>query len=196
MATTDNLGLYLPQREDYISVSRDISQSMQKIDDAFSANVGGIAIIANGDIHAAITNGQYVYVENNTHSLSDGMYVATANIAENGTIDSSVVSNSSLSSGGGALNVLNDHIVSITPLTKEVTVNKTVPSFDNQFLAIPDLTSTNKILGMQYVASNGQNNIVFPAPFWNSSENKWQVAVTNSTNSSKTAQGTLYVFYI
>ena len=64
------------------------------------------AIIANGDTHAAITNGDYVYVKNNTHSLADGLYRATANVAANGSVSSS---NMTAVSNGG-INALNNKI--------------------------------------------------------------------------------------
>ena len=114
MATTDNLGLYLPTREDYISVTRDITNNMQAIDDGYGVHsdtlnaIGsGIAVVADGDSHIAINSGWRVYVKNNEHNLAEGMYVANSNIAANATIDSSVVT---AEDSKGTLNALTDQI--------------------------------------------------------------------------------------
>lgn len=42
MATSENLGLYLPTRDDYISVKRDISDNMEIIDAAVGQNIADI----------------------------------------------------------------------------------------------------------------------------------------------------------
>lgn len=47
-----------------------------------------IAITANGNTHAAISTGQFVYVKNHS-TLTDGLYVATDDIVEDGTLSSS-----------------------------------------------------------------------------------------------------------
>ena len=57
----------------------------------------GVAILANNNTHAAIASGQYVYVRGHG-SLSEGLYMATAAIAANGTLSTS---NLTAVSGGG-----------------------------------------------------------------------------------------------
>ena len=47
-----------------------------------------IAIVANNNTHAAISNGQFVYVKNHG-TLAEGLYKATANIAANAALSSS-----------------------------------------------------------------------------------------------------------
>ena len=47
-----------------------------------------MAIVANGNTHAAIASGQFVYVRNHS-SLADGLYKATTAIATNGTLSTS-----------------------------------------------------------------------------------------------------------
>lgn len=47
-----------------------------------------IAIVANNNTHAAVSNGQFVYVKNHG-TLSEGLYKATANIAANAALSSS-----------------------------------------------------------------------------------------------------------
>lgn len=65
----------------------------------------GIAIVATGNTHAAITSGQYVYIQDHG-TLAEGLYRATANIAANGTLSGSNVTAVS----GGGLNALNSNI--------------------------------------------------------------------------------------
>lgn len=55
-----------------------------------SSLAAGMAIIATGNTHAAITKGQYVYIQDHA-TLAEGMYEATANIAANGTLSTSNV---------------------------------------------------------------------------------------------------------
>ena len=105
MATnTTNLELKKPAYSDTADIS-DINGNMDIIDTAVNAVENGMAIIANGNTHAAITSGQYVYIRKHG-SLSEGLYKATQTIATNGTLSSSNVTAVS----GGALNTLNEQI--------------------------------------------------------------------------------------
>jgi len=112
MANTTNLSLgKLAGTENLKNYPTVQSDNMDKIDQAVGAgfgstrNVGGvtdaladaIAILANGNTHAAITSGQYVYVKNHA-SLTEGLYVATTNIAANATLSGS---NLTADSSGG-----------------------------------------------------------------------------------------------
>ena len=117
MATyTTNLNLKKPAQSDKIRIA-DINNNMDDIDAAFGA-VGSvslaaqlnaiqdsIAIVANGNAHAAINEGQFVYVKGH-ETLSTGLYVATSNISENGTLSSG---NLAADTAGG-LNALSDKI--------------------------------------------------------------------------------------
>ena len=119
MANTTNLNLVkLSGSEKMKTYPANQAGNMDTIDSAFGAGFGlsgkpnvnasinnladGLAIVANGNTHAAITSGQYVYVRNHG-SLSEGLYVATANIAANATLSGS---NLTADSSGG-LNALN-----------------------------------------------------------------------------------------
>ena len=60
-----------------------------------------LAIVANGNTHAAIASGQYVYVR--AHStLADGLYFAKSAIAVNGALSASNLT----AIGNGGLNAL------------------------------------------------------------------------------------------
>lgn len=114
MATyTTNLNLKKPAQSDKIRIA-DINNNMDDLDAAFgavgteslAAQLGaiqdGIAIVANGNVHDAITAGQFVYVKNHD-TLDTGLYIASSNISANGTLSSS---NLTADTGGG-LNTLN-----------------------------------------------------------------------------------------
>lgn len=81
----------------------------------------GLAIVAEGDTHIAITSGQFVYVRNHS-TLAQGLYKATSNIAADGALSSS---NLTADSTGG-LNALNEQMAKsrITPQAgANVTIN-------------------------------------------------------------------------
>lgn len=92
-------------------ITNDIDKTIDGVNTNYTAinNVqDGLAIVANGNTHAAITSGQFVYVKNHS-TLNDGLYVASANIAANATLSSSNLT----ADAKGGLNALADHIGSI-----------------------------------------------------------------------------------
>ena len=123
MANTTNLNLVkLSGSEKLKTYPTSQAGNMDIIDTALGAGFGanskpsvntsinnladGLAIIANGNTHAAITSGQFVYVRNHG-SLSEGLYTATANISANGTLSGSNLTadtNGGLNSVYSALN--------------------------------------------------------------------------------------------
>ncbi len=66
----------------------------------------GLAIMANGDTHAAVTEGQFVFVKSHP-TLTPGVYVATANIATNEAL---TTNNLSVVPNGG-FNALNNNLI-------------------------------------------------------------------------------------
>ena len=113
--STTNLGLIKPLGSEKIRIAQ-INQNSDTLDAAIgavgstslqaqvSAIEDGIAIVANGDSHVAITAGQFVYVRNNTHNLAEGLYVASANVSATASITSSNMTADAI----GGLNALND----------------------------------------------------------------------------------------
>lgn len=83
---------------------------------SLSATQDGLAIVANGNTHVAISSGQYVYVKNHS-TLAEGLYKATAVIAANATLS---ISNLTADSNGG-LNSLSDQIANLVHMS--LTVN-------------------------------------------------------------------------
>lgn len=118
MANTTNLNLgKLSGSEKLKTFPTMQAGNMDTIDSAFGSGFGvgnasdvnselnslgdGLAIIANGDAHAAITSGQYVYVRKHG-TLEDGLYTANSNISANATLSSS---NLTANTNGGLNNV-------------------------------------------------------------------------------------------
>ena len=146
MANTTNLNLVkLSGSEKLKTYPTNQAGNMDTIDAAFGAGFGangkpnvntsinnladGLAIIANGNTHAAITSGQYVYVRNHG-SLSEGLYVATANISANGTLSGS---NLTADTAGGLNSVYASLNSNIEPT---VIASGTVASIESALLTV------------------------------------------------------------
>ena len=111
MANTTNLDLVKPAGTDHALISV-INQNSDKIDNfAGKTNTSlagvqdGIAIVSNGDTHAAIASGQFVYVKNHG-SLAEGLYRATAAIATDAALSTSNLAADS----SGSMNALKSDI--------------------------------------------------------------------------------------
>ena len=68
----------------------------------------GLAIIATGNVHPAIANGQFVFVKGHS-SLAEGLYRATASIGTNATLSTSNLT----ADGSGGLNALKGEVDSL-----------------------------------------------------------------------------------
>jgi len=93
-SSTPNIGLTLPVGSERVS-RQIINDNNTKIDTyagAVNASLDGLreglGILADGDTHAAITSGQFVYVKNH-QTLPQGLYQATTNIAANAALSGS-----------------------------------------------------------------------------------------------------------
>lgn len=150
MATyTTNLDLKKPAQSDKIRIA-DINNNMDTIDGAvgdigersIAAQIGDVegalAIVSTGNVHGAITSGQYVYIKNHD-TLDDGLYVATTNISANGTLSSS---NVTADSAGGGLNALNGKIT-------------TDENFLGALIRSQTVTSEVYVLHFYYSVANG-----------------------------------------
>ena len=111
MANTQNLDLVKPLGTDHALVSV-LNNNSDKID-AYAGAVNasldglrdGLGVLADGNTHAAITSGQFVYVKNH-QTLPQGLYQATTNIAANGTLSTSNLT----ADPKGGLNTLSEQI--------------------------------------------------------------------------------------
>ena len=102
--TTSNIGLTKPAGTDKALVSV-INTNSDILDSAAGGLMDALAIVAQGNTHAAISAGQYVYVRGHD-TLAEGLYVAESAIAANATLTSS---NLTADTAGG-LNSLNSRI--------------------------------------------------------------------------------------
>lgn len=163
MATyTTNINLKKPAQSDKIRIA-DFNGNADNIDAAFGADFGqsskpsvnasinnladGLAIVAQGNVHAAISAGQFVYVRGHG-TLGEGLYVANQAISANGTLSSS---NLDADTSGG-LNALNSKMVS-----KEVKLSlgsAYSSGWVSDFLNLPSVT--NRALFTIYNASQAE----------------------------------------
>ena len=79
-----------------------------------------IAIVANNNTHAAISNGQFVYVKNHG-TLAEGLYKATANIAANAALSSSNLT-ADASGGLNAMKAITNSLSNQIPIIKTGTI--------------------------------------------------------------------------
>ena len=126
MATqTSNLGLTKPGYDEAADVVPAVNNNMDILDEkmgAVPANTSvqaqitanaqaiakldeSIAIVSNGNTHAAIAAGQYVYIKGH-ETLAEGLYTANSAISANATLSNSNVTAVS----GGGLNALNSNL--------------------------------------------------------------------------------------
>jgi hypothetical protein len=119
-STTTNYGLEKPVYSEKADVAA-MNTNMDKIDTALGGLDAGIAIVANGNTHAAISEGQYVYIRGH-NSLAEGLYRATANIAANGTLSGSNVTSAVM---GTELAALSGSTVKYTDVINNLTSTET-----------------------------------------------------------------------
>ena len=80
-------------------------QEFNALQASSSAQQDGLAIVSNGDTHAAIASGQFVYVKNHS-SLAEGLYKATEAISTNAKLSTSNL----IADSAGGLNALKDDV--------------------------------------------------------------------------------------
>ena len=91
MATyTTNFDLKKPAGDENMNIN-DINGNMDTIDNALRKTDEAVAIVSKGNVHGAISSGEYVYVYNHS-TLPDGLYKATSAIGVNGTLSTSNLS--------------------------------------------------------------------------------------------------------
>ena len=163
MATyTSNINLKKPAQSDKIRIA-DFNTNADNIDAALGAGFGvssapsvnaeinsladGLAIIANGNVHAAISSGQFVYVRGHG-TLANGLYVANKNISANATLTSSDLDADS----SGGLNTLSSKIT-WKKIAEETTTANT--QYD-QTITVQNMSNFSEILFTLQRNSNGR----------------------------------------
>lgn len=102
MITTDTGAKTIEGSDNWREIFDAHNDSVAAHDEAIANLQDGLAIVADGNTHAAIASGQFVYVKNHS-SLADGLYTATAAIATNATLSTSNLT----ADASGGLNTLN-----------------------------------------------------------------------------------------
>lgn len=129
MTTTTNYGLKkIDDSDNWRTIGDDHNDSMDIVDtqlkaanDRIVSAQDGLGILANGNTHAAIANGQAVFVRNHG-SLADGLYWATAAIAANAALSTSNLTDDT----SGGLNKLHDDITTLNSNFTNAVYYKTV----------------------------------------------------------------------
>lgn len=122
MTQTSNIGLKkIDGSENWRQIFDYHNDSADKTDGAVAAVQDGLAIVANGNTHAAVAEGQFVYVRNHS-TLAEGLYKASAAIGTNATLSTSNLT----ADGSGGLNDLQEQVTSLNsklaPLQLTVTL--------------------------------------------------------------------------
>ena len=113
--------------EGIISTYSGIPGRVTNAENSLAATQDGLAIMANGNTHAAIAAGQAVFVRNHS-SLSEGLYWASAAIGTNATLSTSNLT----ADANGGLNALKAKIGNVgnTDLQAQVTsLNSNIATF-------------------------------------------------------------------
>ena len=127
--------------EGIISTYSGIPGRVTNAENSLAAAEDGLAIVANGNTHAAIASGQFVYVKNHG-SLAEGLYVANSAIATNAALTTSNLT----ADGSGGLNALKAKIGNVgnTDLQSQVTsLNSKIG--DYAFLELGVITSAKSV---------------------------------------------------
>lgn len=211
MATyTTNINLKKPAQSDKIRIA-DFNGNADNIDAAFGADFGqsskpsvnasinnladGLAIVAQGNVHAAISAGKFVYVRGHG-TLGEGLYVANQAISANGTLSSS---NLDADTSGG-LNALNSKLNNPTTFSLTASSGVTVESTYTQCFAIGKLAiivarfslssaSTSKSITLGSVPNDYKPNNILSASC-HMADNTNDIAMNGVIN----ADGTIVAF--
>ena len=108
MITTDTGAKKWENSDNWRQIYQAHNDSVDAEDAAIAALQDGIAIVANGNTHAAIASGQFVFVKNHD-TLAAGLYTANSAIAANATLTSSNLT----ADPSGGFNALNSNLAKI-----------------------------------------------------------------------------------
>lgn len=130
----------------------DIPNQITSLNQAIENLQDGLAIVANGNTHAAIASGQFVYVKNHS-SLADGLYTAMAAIATNATLSASNLS----ADASGGLNALNSKIMPDNKfsISASTTHTLTVPNQSANIVAVSGGGGSRQGIWFVYCGSIG-----------------------------------------
>ena len=186
MATTTNIGLTKPAGTDKALVSV-INSNSDIIDSAAGGLMDAIAIVANGNTHAAISAGQYVYVHNHG-TLAEGLYTANSAIAANATLTTSNLT----ADASGGLNAINSNIANLITTDSFTTDSATIAAGDRGVFTKSITKTGYTALGIIQIAL--ANNWLEIGSF-TISYNNAQIVLHNKGGTAQTTTITFTVLY-
>jgi hypothetical protein len=140
MAVSNHLGLYLPTRDDYISVKRDLSDNYEIIDESVFSNSQAIenlqseigkVVDGNSCSGFTLNKGDYVIVKNSTITgITDGLYTYSSSTSK--SAGNAVSAGELTAVSGGIANELNSKFTSLI-----VSTNGTCNSSGEATLSYP-----------------------------------------------------------
>lgn len=197
MATnTTNFDLVKPAGSDSYDISSFHNGSMDKIDSALQGLGTGLAIISKNNTHVPINEGEYVYIHGHG-SLAEGLYKATMNIVNNGTLNNSCVT--PVSGGlGKQVATLSDHLN--TKANASIHIN--IPESGSVTINLGSITpkcliaisrASDATFGALYMVGSNWTRTICPIV----ANTKYTLSIDNNgvltvTNSSSAAQVSVY----
>lgn len=160
MTETTNLGLKkIDGSENWRQIFDYHNDSMDKADSTVAAVQDGLAIVANGNTHASVAKGRFVYVRNHS-TLAEGLYKASSAIQTNGELTASNLT----AAGSGGLNDLQEQVISLNSNIPSVVNNLTSTSGTDalsaaQGKALNDKFSSSTSGGSGYLTIKKHNKI-------------------------------------
>jgi len=122
---TTNIGLKkIDGSENWRQIFDYHNDSADKTDSSVAAVQDGLAIVANGNTHAAVAEGQFVYVRNHS-TLAEGLYKASSAIGTNAALSTSNLT----ADGSGGLNDLQEQVTSLNSNLQNVSTFDNLGSF-------------------------------------------------------------------
>ena len=136
MATSTNLGMYLPTRDDYISVKRDITDNLEIIDEAVGANTDGVSKLDSGLAYVAVKVGSNWQMPSGK-TAQNGDYVIVNGVVGHATAtltggSTNIVENTNwVAETAGGLNSLSSNISSLSEQIGHINTTTTITNLSN-----------------------------------------------------------------
>lgn len=177
-----------------------LNKQVDAISDSLSQTQDGIAIVSNGNTHAAISSGQFVYVKNHD-TLAEGLYKSKAAIAANGALSTSNLT----ADGSGGLNdlqgqvaALNSNISSlIVSEQRAISNSESVPAGSSKRFDIPIEKTGYTPVCIAWITGSGTTGLVIQEYTITNERNYSRVYLRNVSNATITPTrveaGVLYV---